>query len=58
MTIVTQREPERPHLEEIEEGIRAAMGEETEVRFDFVDAIPPSESGKFRYTISEVSNDH
>ena len=34
---------------------RMVMGEECQVDFEFVDDIPNSLSGKFRYTISEVT---
>ncbi|HEX6478392.1 MAG TPA: hypothetical protein VF043_06070 [Ktedonobacteraceae bacterium] len=35
--------------------VRALMGENCRVDFEFVDDIPKSLSGKFRYTISEVT---
>jgi phenylacetate-CoA ligase len=38
---------------EIRRGTRAAMGDECGVEFEFVDDIPPSHSGKHRYTIRE-----
>lgn len=42
-------------LEEISAGARIVMGSECQVKFDFVDAIEPSPSGKFRYTMCEIS---
>lgn len=38
---------------EIIRGTRAVMGDECRVEFELVDEIPPSPSGKYRYTISE-----
>jgi phenylacetate-CoA ligase len=45
--------PER-ELSEITGKVRRAMGERCDVRFAFVDDIPPLPSGKFTYTISHV----
>ncbi len=42
-------------LDEIAENTRAVLGRDCAVRFEFVDDIPPSPSGKYRYTISEVA---
>lgn len=39
---------------EITAGIRAVMGAECRVAFDYCEDIEPSPSGKYRYTISEV----
>jgi phenylacetate-CoA ligase len=41
-------------LEEIILKTKKLMGDDCVIRFDFVDSIPPSSSGKYRYTISEV----
>jgi phenylacetate-CoA ligase len=41
-------------LEEIRQKTRVVMGDECDVSFEFVDDIPPSRSGKYSYTISEV----
>lgn len=41
-------------LDEIRRKIKAVMGDDCAVTFEFVDSIPPSASGKYRYTISEV----
>jgi phenylacetate-CoA ligase len=41
-------------LEEIRQKTRVVMGDGCEVSFEFVDDIPPSRSGKYSYTISEV----
>ena len=41
-------------MEEIRQKTRVVMGGECEVNFEFVDDIPPSRSGKYSYTISEV----
>ncbi len=39
---------------EIIQKTRKLMGESCKVRFDFIDDIPPGNSGKYRYTISKV----
>jgi phenylacetate-CoA ligase len=41
-------------LDEISAKTRLVMGDDCEVGFEFVDEIPASGSGKYRYTISEV----
>lgn len=41
-------------LDEITDKVKVLMGAECKVAFDFVDEIPPTASGKYRYTISEV----
>jgi phenylacetate-CoA ligase len=43
-------------LNEIREKTRLVMGNDCDVVFEFVDEIPPNDSGKYRYTISEVQN--
>jgi phenylacetate-CoA ligase len=40
--------------EEIAQKTKTLMGADCMVRFDFVDHIPPTSSGKYRYTLSEV----
>jgi phenylacetate-CoA ligase len=41
-------------LEEIRQKSRLVLGNECQVDFEYLAAIPPSSSGKYRYTISEV----
>jgi phenylacetate-CoA ligase len=41
-------------VDEIATGTKAALGPRTVLRVDWVKEIPPSPSGKYRYTISEV----
>jgi phenylacetate-CoA ligase len=41
-------------LDEITDKVKVLMGADCNVAFDFVDDIPPTASGKYRYTISEV----
>lgn len=38
--------------------LRLALGEDCQVRVEFVDNIPPAVSGKYRYTISRVGDHH
>jgi phenylacetate-CoA ligase len=47
--------PDRVELEEIARKTRFVMGEDCEVLFEFVDDIPVAESGKRRFTISDVA---
>ncbi|MEW6730934.1 MAG: phenylacetate--CoA ligase family protein [Acidobacteriota bacterium] len=44
-------------LVEIAAKTRLLMGSDCRVLFEFVNQLPPSRSGKYRYTISEVSGD-
>ena len=41
-------------LEEIKAKTRVVMGEDCTVTFEFMKEIPPSSSGKYSYTITEV----
>jgi phenylacetate-CoA ligase len=41
-------------LDEIEQKCQAVMGEQCDIVFDIVNEIERSDSGKFRYTVSEV----
>jgi phenylacetate-CoA ligase len=43
-------------LEEIRRKTRAAFGQECQVDFEFVDEIPPSNSGKYILAINEMKN--
>jgi phenylacetate-CoA ligase len=43
-------------LNELTKRTKEVMGEDCVVHFDFVDEIPASNSGKFRYIISEVAD--
>lgn len=53
--VVKFREPSQTELEEIIAVTKKAMGNNCEVSFEFVDNIPPSVSGKYRFLISEVN---
>jgi len=61
--IVLWEPVEQPHqqygseLARIRQRIRAAMGEECRVEFEFVDEIEASGSGKHRYTISRLQRE-
>jgi phenylacetate-CoA ligase len=50
----TTADYEEWELEEIRQKTRVVMGGDCEVTFEFVDDIPPSRSGKYSYTISEI----
>ena len=41
-------------LDEIAEKTKVVMGTVCKIKFEFMDDIPPSATGKYRYTISEV----
>lgn len=52
--IVSSRDPVDSDMARITSDIKAVMGPECNVIFDFVDNIAPSESGKFMYTICNI----
>jgi phenylacetate-CoA ligase len=45
----------RKELGDITHAIQIAMGRSCRVKYDFVDDIAPNESGKYRYTISNIT---
>jgi phenylacetate-CoA ligase len=47
--------PPKTELSEIGDRTRLAMGQDCSVDFEFVEELPPHSSGKYRYTISEVT---
>jgi len=53
--IVLQHDPVASDIADIESRIQAVMGRKCEVRFNSVEDIQPSKSGKFLYTRCEVS---
>ena len=56
--IVTEdEEPPERDLKEIKTKTENVLGEEVVVAFDFCESIESSASGKYRYTISEVTNE-
>lgn len=52
--VVAGSVPQQRELDEIATKTRLVMGDDCAVAFDFVDDIPPTDSGKYRYTVSEV----
>ena len=48
------RESKSDDVREIRERIRYIMDDDCRVEFEFVDDIPPTDSGKYRYIVSEV----
>jgi len=53
-------DPDRRYQSEmnaIREDIRSVMGETCDIMFDFREEIPPTDSGKYRYTISRVDRE-
>jgi phenylacetate-CoA ligase len=48
-------EPARKELDEIATKARLVMGTDCRIDFEFVGELPPQSSGKYRYTISEVT---
>lgn len=53
------KNPRKSYEQEIEmiaEKILLVMGPKTKVDFDFVDDIAPTDSGKYRYTITKINN--
>jgi phenylacetate-CoA ligase len=45
----------QPEIEQISARTKAALGHGTVLRVEWVDEIPPASSGKYRYTISQVT---
>lgn len=44
----------RAYVSELEQHIKKTLGSQVELKISFVDDIPPSPSGKYRFTISRV----
>jgi phenylacetate-CoA ligase len=44
-------------IRDIESKVKFVLGEKCSVKFKQVNHIPPSKSGKYRYTISEIPNE-
>lgn len=55
---IVGEEPPQTELDELTEKTRAVMGSSCQVTFGFVPEIREGASGKYRYTISEVSEPH
>jgi phenylacetate-CoA ligase len=53
--IVQDGELDKARLAEIEQRVHIALGDHVQVKFEFLDEIPVSGSGKHRYTISEIT---
>lgn len=53
--VVKDQELFNKYKGKIEASIRDVMGPDCRIDWKFIDKIPPSPSGKFRYTISEVA---
>jgi phenylacetate-CoA ligase len=51
----TDSDYQQSELDEIAEHAKVVMGNECKIEFEFVEEIPPSASGKYRYIISEIS---
>lgn len=52
--VLSSGEPGSETLDKITSETQSLLGAETTVEFEYVDRIESSESGKFRYTISEI----
>ena len=52
---VSEHGYDREELDDIINKTRAVMGENCQVDFEFVEGIPNISSGKYRFTMSEVS---
>ncbi len=52
--IIQLNNPVQNDLVDIETKIKHVLGNNCRVRFSYVDDIPPTSSGKYRYTISEI----
>lgn len=56
--LVTDPDFDRGKHGEIASKMRARLGADVSVKIEHVDAIPPEQSGKFRYVISKVGTGH
>lgn len=52
--IVLNKEKNEKDMEDMENKIKFVMGKDCTVKFEFVDEIEPSKSGKYLYTICEI----
>lgn len=52
--IVKEGKLDQARLDTIERSVKIAMGDDVEVRFEFLDEIPVLDSGKYRYVLSEI----
>ncbi len=55
--VLNDGKPSQDTIDNITTKTQSLLGEEMTVKFEYVDHIEASESGKFRYTISEVVNE-
>ena len=55
--VMSGSECPQTELDEIAAKTKVIMGHDCETNFEFVDEIPSSESGKFRFLISEVQHE-
>ncbi len=54
--LVLNDNPKREEdIEEIRQKSQMVLGDDLQVDFEYLSEIPPSSSGKYRYTISEVA---
>jgi len=53
--VAGDQEPNQADIDVIVTKIHKVMGEDCRVEFDFVDEVPPTASGKYLYTVSEVA---
>lgn len=52
--LVASGELPEAELAEIESLLKAGMGDDCHIEFEYVDSLPPSQSGKFQHVISHV----
>lgn len=56
VSIVKDGEIDVAKLKDIERAYKASLGENVEIRFEFVDNIPILESGQYRFSICEIDS--
>ncbi|MFA5599165.1 MAG: hypothetical protein WDA06_01075 [Phenylobacterium sp.] len=54
INIVLAEEKNNAGIQQIDNDIKVVMGNDCKIQWNFVDEIPPTKSGKYLYTISEV----
>ena len=54
MLVANEGKPDKNDIDDITDKIKQVMGQDCRVDFIFVEEVPPSPSGKYLYTISEL----
>ncbi|HNT34584.1 MAG TPA: phenylacetate--CoA ligase family protein, partial [bacterium] len=55
--LVVEQQPQPSELDEIRSKVQVVMGKQCEVTFQFVEEVPPTTSGKRRYTVCAIAKE-